>query len=458
MNLQNEALASSFPLLSWRGHVAATLKLGLPLIGAQLAQVAIGATDTVMIGWLGSQELAASVLGATTFFLALMLGSGFAFAIMPIVAQEQAKGDARTVRRSVRMGMWIVAIYAAAMMLPLWLIEPVLNWLGQKPELASLAAGYVRIAQWALFPALFVMALRSFLSAMERPGIVLFATISAALINAALNYMLIFGNFGAPRLELQGAAIASVASSLLSFMVLIVYCNYQPMVRRFELFVRWWIPDWSAFGEVARLGWPISLTVIAEVMLFTASSVMMGWIGTIELAAHGIALQLASVVFMIPLGLASAATVRVGQAHGRGDRPNLVRASLTATGLAAGVALASAALFIFAPQPLVWLFLERSNPDAEAVAGFAVFFLAIAAAFQLFDMGQAIAAGLLRGLSDTLIPMRLAVVSYWLAGVPLAYLLAFPMDLGGGGLWAGLAAGLALAAILLGVRFWRMVR
>ncbi|GIL01057.1 MAG: putative multidrug resistance protein NorM [Alphaproteobacteria bacterium] len=452
------ALASQ-ERLPWRGHVAATLKLGLPLIGAQIAQIAIATTDTVMIGWLGARELAASVLGVQGFFVALMLGSGFALAVMPLVAQAQGAGDVRSARRATRMGLWIVALYAVVMMLPLWNFEALLVALGQDPHLSAQAADYLRIMQWSLFPALFTFTLRSFLSAIERPRMVLVATVLAAVLNGFANYALIFGNWGAPALGLRGAAIASVLSSTLSFTLLWAYAMWTPAIRRFEIHVRLWRADWPVFGEVLHLGWPISLTIIAEVALFAAASILIGWVGPVALAAHGIALQLASLAFMVPLGLSSAATIRVGRALGAGEYVDLRRAAVSVLILAVAFMALSATAFLAVPEPLTWLFLDAAKPDAAQVAAYAVGLLAVAATFQLVDGVQVVATGLLRGLKDTRVPMTIAVFSYWVAGMPLAYVLAFPAGLGGVGVWFGLAAGLAFAAVLLTARFfWKAAR
>jgi MATE family, multidrug efflux pump len=443
---------------SWRRHISATLQLGLPLVGAQLAQIAIATTDTVMIGWLGARQLAAGVLGAQSFFMVLMLGSGFAFAVMPMVAQSHGAGDDRSVRRSTRMGLWIVAIYAAVMMVPLWHIQAFLVATGQDPKIAALSGEYIRIMQWALFPALFTMTMRSFLASLEHARIVLVATIMAAIVNALLNYMLIFGNWGAPALGLKGAAIGSVASSTLSFVFLFTYSVVTPAIARYELQVRFWRPDWQAFREVFQLGWPISITVIAEVGLFAASSLLMGWVGTIELAAHGIALQLASLVFMVPLGLANAGTIRVGNARGRGDAANMRRAALSVLAIAAIVGVMGAVLFVTWPQPLVGLFVDESNPGGADVAAYAAPLLAVAATFQLFDCLQVVGAGLLRGLKDMRMAMVVATVSYWGVGMPLAYYLAFAVGLGGIGVWFGLASGLAVAAVCLNLRYFYLAR
>lgn len=441
---------------SWSGHTRDTLKLGLPLIGGHLAQLAITTTDTIMIGWLGATALGASVLGGQAFFLLMMLGSGFAHAIMPIAAQASGRGDVRAVRRSVRMGLWIVVAFCGIGMVPLWLLEPLLLMIGQDRQVAALAGQYTSVMQWSLFPVMITFVLRSFLTALERPQIILWTTVLTAVVNGLLNYALIFGNWGAPELGIVGAAYASLITSSLGCVIICVYAAWHPVLRQFEIFVRIWRSDWPALTELLRLGWPISLTIIAEVGLFAASSVMMGWLGTIELAAHGIALQLASIAFMIPLGLAGVATVRVGQAYGRKDANGLNRAALVVLALATFAGVFSAALFLFLPEPLASLFLDTENADAVQVLAAAVLLMIFAAAFQLVDSLQAVAAGLLRGLKDTRTPMLIAVFSYWVVGIPAAYLLALPLEYGGSGIWLGLALGLSFAAILLSVRFFRV--
>lgn len=445
------------PLRTWREHGAATLKLGLPLAGAQFTQMIIYTTDTVMIGWLGARELAASVLGAQSLFVVLMFGSGFAMAIMPLVAQAMGSGDIRAARRATRMGLWLVTGYSLLLMLPLWHMGAILTALGQEPELAQMAQGYTRILQWSLIPALYVLVMRSFLSAIEHTRIVLIATLCAAVVNAIANYCLIFGNFGAPQLGLEGAAIASLASNLLALAILVFYARMVESVARFEVFVRLWRADWQAFFEVLQLGWPISLTVIAEVGLFAASSVMIGWIGAIELAAHGIALQLASLAFMIPLGLSAAATIRVGHAQGQGDHPNTYRAAVSVLAIALAIALCSAALFVIAPSFLIGMFLDDANAEAGKVLAMAVPLLAVAAAFQLVDSTQAVSAGLLRGIKDTRIPMFIAVFGYWCIGMAAAYLFAFRFGYGAVGVWMGLAIGLAVVAVMLTFRFFSAI-
>ncbi|MGJ7040985.1 MATE family multidrug resistance protein [Shinella sp. BE166] len=442
---------------SWGAHFRATFTLGVPLIGAQLAQLGIHTTDVVILGRLGAAHLAAIVLASQFFFTIFILGSGFANAVMPMVAQAYGRGDAVSVRRSVRMGMWVVLIYAALMIPVFYNVEGILLYAGQKPEVAALAGSYLKIAQWGMAPALLFMTLRGLVSAHGRAGVVLYVTIVILSVNAFFAYALVLGHFGFPALGIEGAAIVSVAVNILSFLLLTAYIQLRPELRRYELFVRFWRPDWQAFREVVQLGLPIGLTMLAEVTLFTGASLLMGNIGTLELAAHGIALQLASIAFMIPLGLAQAGTVRVGVAHGRGDRLGVVRASWAVLVVAAAIAVGGGILFALAPTTLASIFLDTAGKDSAAVLAIAGPFVVIAGIFQLVDGLQAIAAGLLRGLKDTRIPMILALISYWPIGFLCAWFFAFPAGFGGVGVWFGFVSGLAAAAILLNWRFYRLV-
>jgi len=442
----------------WGTHFRATFSLGIPLIGAQLAQLGIHTTDVVILGRLGAAHLAAIVLSAQFFFTVFILGSGFANAVMPMVAQAYGRGDAVSVRRAVRMGMWVALAYSALMIPLFYNVEAILLYAGQKLEVAALAGSYLKIAQWGMAPGLLFMTLRGLVSAHGRAGIVLYVTIIILSVNAFFAYALVLGHFGFPALGMEGAAIVSFCVNLLSFLLITAYIQSRPDMRRYELFVRFWKPDWGALREVVHLGLPIGLTMLAEVGLFTGASLLMGNIGTLQLAAHGIALQLASIAFMIPLGLAQAGTVRVGVAHGRGDRLGVVRAALAVLMIAAVIAVSGGILFALVPTTLASIFLDKAGADSAAVLAIAGPFVVIAGIFQLVDGLQAIAAGLLRGLKDTRIPMVLALISYWPIGFFCAWFFAFPAGFGGIGVWFGFLSGLAAAAVLLNWRFYRLVR
>ncbi len=437
----------------WRGDVLPTLTLGAPIAGAQVAQMAINTTDVLMIGWLGATELAAAVLAFNLFIVIWLFGMGVLQAVIPLAARARGERRARDLRRAVRMGFWFVAFYCVPAWGIMWFTEDLLVALGQEARVSELAGIYARIMMFSMLPSLMTMALRSFITVMERAQIVLWATIVGAVLNALIDYCLIFGNFGFPRLELVGAAIASVATSTLTFVILVGYVLRDRQLRRYAVFGRLWRSDWSKLAEIVRLGWPIAITLLVEVGLFSGTSVLMGWIGTIDLAAHGIATQLGSLTFMVPIGIGQAAMIRIGLAAGRGDRDAVGRAGWTAFGIGLVFMGSCAVAFWLFPQTLVGLFLDFDNPDAAEVLAISVGFVAIAALFQVFDGTQVIGSSLLRGLSDTKVPMVIAVIGYWGIGMGAAYGLGFPLGFGGIGIWWGLAAGLAVVAVVVMWRF-----
>lgn len=431
------------------------LVLGLPIIGSHLAQMLLHVTDTVLLGWYGVNELAAVVLGSSMFFVVFILGSGFGISVMGMVASALGRGDETQVRRETRMGLWLSILYSLLIVPLFWWSGSILLAAGQKPEVAALAQDFLRIAGFGMMPALLIMTLKSYLAALEKTQVVLWVTLAAVLVNLVVAWAFIFGRLGAPELGVRGAAMASLASQIITFLLLALFAALSEGSRRFHLFQRFWRPDWTAFARVLRLGLPVGLTGLAESGLFVAASVMMGWIGTVELAAHGIAMEVTALAFMVHLGLSNAATVRVGRAEGESDASAMREVALTATVLSLGFGCLMVAAFVALPKPIISLFIDMSKPEAAAILTFGAALLAISALFQVFDAMQVIALGLLRGVQDTRGPMWVAVLSYWVVGVPTSYVLAFPLGLGGVGLWLGLTVGLAAAASLLMLRFWR---
>ncbi|WP_411974776.1 MATE family efflux transporter [Sulfitobacter faviae] len=438
-----------------RNHVRAILTLGLPLIGGHLAQMAIGVTDTVMLGWYSVEALAAVVLGSTYFFVLFIFGSGFAMAVMPLVAAYDAEDDEIGLRRATRMGLWL-SVGFAMIALPAMIWSPaVLDLLGQGPNLADRAGDYLKVAGWGILPALLVMVLKSYLAALERTQVVLWITLLAAGVNALANYALIFGNWGAPELGVMGAAVASVTTQCVSLIGVVIYVLIA--LPQHSLFVRLWRADGQMLLRVFTLGLPIGLTTLSEVGLFAASSLMMGWLGTIPLAAHGIAIQLASLTFMVHLGLSNVATIRAGNAYGRRDVPHMKRGAVIVTVLSLVFALLTMVGFVGWPEPLISVFMQEDEPARAEILAIGTGLLVMAALFQLVDGAQVVALGLLRGVQDTKVPMVMAAVSYWIVGMPCSYLLGFALGFGAMGIWAGLVAGLAVAGLLLNARFWGVI-
>ncbi len=435
-----------------RQHTRALLVLGLPLVGSHLAQFGVHVTDTVMLGWYGVNELASVVIGGTFWFVLFIVGSGFASALPAIVASAMARHEEVQVRRSTRMAFWLSLIYATVTAPVFLFAERILLFAGQDPEVARLAGDYLLIAGWGIYPSLMIMVLKSYLSALERTAVVLWVTVGAALVHGFTNWVLIFGHLGFPEMGVQGAAVSTLLTETAAFLILARYA-----VRTFpghELFARFWRPDNQAMAQIFALGWPIGLTMLAEVGLFTGASLMMGWISPVALAAHGIALQLASFAFLMHLGFANAATIRAGQAQGQGDLHGLRQGALAAVMLSVTIAVVASVIFAAFAEPLLELFLDPGDPDTPAVIATGIVLVYLAAFFQLADGGQAMAIGLLRGIQDTRVPMYIAIVCYWLVGLPVAYGFGFGLDWGGAGIWLGLVVGLITVWVSLSARFW----
>lgn len=442
------------PSTPWRDEIVATAALAGPLILTNVAQSAINATDVVLLGWLGARELAASSIGLNLFLIFLIFGMGLVMSASPIMAKELGarRHSVREVRRTVRQAMWAAVTIALPTWIILWHAEPILILLGQEPDLSREAAKFVRPLMFGLLPALLYLVLRAFVAALEQPAWALWISVAGVIVNAVANYGLIFGHFGLPRLGLFGAGLGSALTQTAMFAGMSAVVLLHPRFRRYHLFGRFWRPDWSRYAQVWRIGLPIALTLSLEVTLFIAAVFLMGLIGTDSIAAHAIAIQIASLTFMVPLGLSQAVTVRVGLAFGRGDPAGITRAGWTA--FAMGVAfMAAMAIVMFAiPETLVSLFLDETLPVNAPVIPLAVSFLYLAALFQVFDGAQSVGAGMLRGLQDTTVPMIFAGFGYWIVGMGLAVWLGFGLKWEGYGIWIGLAAGLAVVSVLM---IWR---
>ncbi|MGY6569830.1 MAG: MATE family efflux transporter [Salinarimonas sp.] len=446
--------------LLWRREILATLALAWPMIAINLSQTGLGATDVIMLAWLGPEVLAAGSLGFNLYFVAFVGSLGLISAISAMIAVERGRNrhSVREVRRSFRQGLWSAVALAVPIWIALWNAEAILILLGQEPALAAQAAEYLRYKQWGLLPMLGFVALRFFLAGMERPFLALVVSLCGLVVNALANYALIFGNFGAPAMGLNGAGIATTLTASFMFVMLTLIARRDRRFRRYALFGRFWRADWPRFFELWRLGMPISAMILFEVMIFSAALFLMGMISTQALAAHTIAIQIASLAFMVPLGLGQAVTVRVGVAYGARDHAAIARAGWSAFGIAMIFMGVAALVMITAPYLLISAFLDLRDPDNAGVIALAVSFLAMAAIFQIVDGAQAVGAGMLRGLQDTRIPMLYAGFGYWLIGMPIAVGFGLYSPLAGVGVWMGLAGGLTVVAILLMIRWLRRER
>ncbi len=449
---------SNKKIQDYKSHYKSTLILGFPLIGSHIMQIVPHLTDTIMLGWYGVDELASSVLATSLFFVIFIVGSGFAIAVMPMVANAAARDDFSNVRRSVRMGLWISFFYSVFVIPVLLFSEHLFLLLGQDESLASNAQMYLRIAGWGILPGLIIMVLKSFFSALERPNIVLLSLVIGGIANVILNYAFIFGNFGMPELGLAGAALTSFVTTMISLLILLSYCIFKSTYSSYVLFQNIWRLDKEYFNDVFKLGFPIGITMLAESGLFSATAVMMGWISTNALAAHGIAIQISGFTFMIYLGFANAATVRAGRAVGRADFEGLKLASVSVITLTFIAVLLVAAIFVIFPEFLLMLFLSPTHVDTPMIVSIGITLLIFSALFQVADGLQVVILGLLRGLKDTAVPMVITTFSYWGVGIPFSYIFGFIFNWGASGIWLGLVVGLALASLFLSLRFIKLLR
>lgn len=442
----------------WRTEARALLSLSVPLVIGNLGWSAIAATDLLLLGRLGPDAVAAGSLGLNLYTAFLIFGIGLTTAASPLIASERGRRlhSVRDIRRTVRQTIWAGAAICIPVWLLLWHSEAILILLGQDPELSAGASDLVRSLQWALLPYMGFLVLRNFVAALERPIWGVIVTLATVPFNLLVGWALIFGHLGFPPMGLHGAGLASLISSVFMLIGMMLVVSLDRRFRRYHLLGRFWRADWGRFRTVWRVGLPIAITLGLEVTVFNAAVFLMGLIGRASLAAHAIAIQIAALCFMVPMGIGQAATVRVGYAHGRRDRAAAGRAGWLALGLGTAFAVCSAALLIGAPRLLIGGFIDVDLPANTEVTRLAVAFLGVAALFQLVDSAQAVGAGVLRGLQDTRVPMLFAAVGYWVIGIGIGTLLAFPMKLGGVGIWLGLAAGLGVVAVLLVWRWsWR---
>ncbi|MDE1938796.1 MAG: MATE family efflux transporter [Alphaproteobacteria bacterium] len=439
---------------AWVAEIRELLRLALPLVITQLAQMAVMTTDVIMLGRLSERALAGAALGNTVFFFAWLIGLGPTAAISPMIAHilGARPNDRAGVRAVTRMGFWAVLVLSLPLATFLLFTKEILLMLAQQPALADAAGRFVMPLCLGLPFSLGFQVLRNYATALGKPNTSLLVMLLTIAFNALGDYALIFGHFGLPRLGLVGSGIASAGSYTFSCLAMIAVVFGTPVLRKYRIFHRFTKPDWSKFAELFHLGMPIGLTMIFEAMLFNAATLLMGTFGTESVAAHQIAINVASITFMVPLGIALASTVRVGLSAGAGDRVGVRRAGTAAILVSATFMCLSGAMIAVFPYQIARLYFSA---DAGAIA-LTVVFLRVAAAFQIFDGIQVTAALTLRGLKDAHMPMWIAGACYWLAGFPVCVGLGIGLGFKGLGVWIGLAFALFMAAICMCWRFYHL--
>jgi len=433
-----------------------TLKLAAPMALTQLGQIAMTTTDLAFIGYTGDEAVAAAGLAGTIYFVGFTLGMGLMAAVAPLAAQAYGAGDALLVRRALRTGLWAAFFIALPIMAFPLRGERILLALGQAGSTSHLAQQYLFGLAWGVIPALWFMAIRSFMGAVNRPQPILWITLAAIPANGLLAYLLIFGELGFPRLGLFGAGLATTIVNFGTFLIGLWFVTQRKPFSDYRVLTRFWRIDWALMRQIVVIGAPISIAFLLEYGLFSSAGLLMGLISTTALAAHQVALQITAILFMVPYGIGMAATVRVGHAVGRSDPAAIRRAGFVAMSL--GLALSAFLTFavVIARIAVVRFFLGGAVSGADATVGLAASLLLIGATLFIPDGLQATASGALRGLKDTRMPLLFAAISYWLIGFSAAYAFAFFTPFGAIGVWAGLSLGTAVHATLLVLRFLRL--
>jgi multidrug resistance protein, MATE family len=431
-------------------EIRATVAVAGPLAAANLAQMAMGFTNTVMVGSLGSAALAAAGLGASLYFTIAMVCSGVLTAVAPLAAHAIGAGDARRAGEIARQGLVLAAALAIPVIATLTMLPRLLGVLGYEPALAAEIGRFLGAIAWAAPGFLGFAVLRAFLVPASHSRTVMAVLILCIPMNAALNWMLIFGRFGAPALGIAGSGCATAIIQWLMFAGLAGYAKVMPSLATYRLRPR--SRRWDEIGRILRLGLPIGGILGLEIGVFATTGILMGLLGADALGAHQLVMNCISVIFMVPLGIAQAATVRVAVALGAGGPDAARRAGFVALALGVAYMALMAGALVAAPRAIARIYVDIDAPANHGLVGIALYLLAIAALFQIFDGVQAIAAGALRGYRDTTVPLLLAAIGYWGVGFGGGWLLAFPAGYGPIGLWSGLAAGLAAVALMLTLR------
>ena len=431
------------------------LRVAWPLILAHVAQNSLSFIDTMMVGRLGEQSLAGIAIGGTVFFFIVFILSGMILAVGPMASQAIGANKPAEAASAAQQGLWLAVFMAPLTALIFTGIHPWLIWSGQTPETAELAAAYLHAISWGL-PAMFgLFALRGFLEGHSDTTPIMLICFLGVGLNVITNRILIFGWAWIPAMGLVGTGYASAIVYTVMFIAMATYLRLK--YSKYPVISLRPFPNFKTIAEIAKIGAPIGMTIGFEIGLFSMMAFLIGKFGTEPLAAHQIAIQSASISFMIPLGIGLAASIRVGNAIGRGSRSDAAEAGFAAMLVALSYAVCSGLIFWFLPETLLSLYFDIDDPENAATTKIAVSFLRVAATFQLFDAIQVVASCSLRGLKDTRAAMLLSLLSYWVIGLTACLLLCYTFGFGPIGLWYGLIVALGAAAVTLTTRFYHQV-
>ena len=436
-------------IAGFRKEIRPMLRLAVPLALAELGWMAMGFVDTVMAGRLGAAAMGAGALGGMLFFPIAVCGTGLLLGMDTLVSQAFGARNDDACRRTLVNGLWVALINAPLVAGVLALTIPLLRITGTNPSVMALLEPFLDELLWGLLPLMFFTAFRRYLQAQNIVRPITFAVVSANLVNFAGNWILMYGNWGAPKMGLEGSGISTSLSRLYIAIVLLIAVLRHEARNGNALFQMNWRPDFTAIRRLLALGFPSAMQIFFEGAVFAMVTVLAAHLDTFSLAAHGIAVNVISITYMVPLGISSAAAVRVGQAIGRKDPAGVATAGWTAI-LLGVLFMGSAGLALtFIPSWIARLY----TPDAGVIAA-GITLLRIAALFQIFDGLQVVATGALRGLGDTRTPAYAHLVGYWIFGMPVAWILCFRYGWGVSGIWAGLTIALVMIGVIL-LYVWR---
>ncbi len=432
----------------YREQYNLNLKLALPVMLSQAGQIATQLADNIMVGRLGAVPLAAVSFGGTIYFIVFLFGLGFAMGLTPLVGHHFGRGDFRQSSIEFQNSMLLctmAGIVTTALMLGL---VPLMHHMGQDPGVVSMAIPYYKYLAWSMLPVMVFSCFRQFLEGVGNTRMAMHILLWSNVLNIILNYILIFGKLGAPRMGAAGAGLATLIARLLTPVAIVVYFRHKDSLRRYLLFFKGEFFSWRRLKDQFMIGLPISSQLAMETSLFSLGSIMVGWIGALQLAANQIAINVASMTFMIILGISSATTIRVSHEMGRGNLPGVLRSANAARHIALLYNFVMATLMVLFRKYIPMVFTD----DPELIAA-ASRLLILTAIFQLSDGMQAVTLGILRGMKDVKATAVIACFSYVLVALPVGYCFAFPLGMGASGVWAGYVVGLTLAALLLTRRF-----
>jgi MATE family multidrug resistance protein len=426
-----------------RAELAPMFRVAWPVATSELGWMAMGLVDTMMVGRVSAEAIGAVSIGANVFFTVAILGMGMLLGLDYLVAHAVGANRRPDARRALAHGMYLSLALGLLLTTVVLVLADRLALLGVQPAIARATAPYLRAMAWSMLPLLLYTSVRRYLQAVGAVRAVMIALISANVVNLAVNWILVFGHFGAPALGAEGSGWATTSARVYLLLFVVAYVAWHERRSGVSLAL-YWAFDTTRMRTLLRLGVPAALQMLLEVGVFAMATLLAGRLSAVQLAAHQIALSAAAFAFMVPLGISSAAAVRVGHAMGRIDGAGAARAGWTALLLAVAFMSCSAITFVTVPRTIIRIF----TTDAVVIeTGTAL--LGIAAIFALFDGLQVVATGVLRGAGDTRSPMLASLVGYWIIGLPLGYAMCFRHGLGVVGLWIGLSAGLITVAIAL---------